>query len=282
MGDDPLAVTTGITSPSAPAGAVDEHGAGQGSLGGSPGGVESGQAQVDHHVVNGGSEPGVPAPSGSVGDGNGLTAPGSPGVSPSLAALTAPDADLTGSGPVAVSTSPEISAAVPDPMESEGRNGLAAPEADEAVVASAAPTAGAASGSGVDSCGGGDAGHDPSSAGGSLAGPSPSVLPTNSTPSPSNFTPSPSGIEAAKARAPPSSASHDTYAYEEEQERVAMLKALHQPMRKWFNQDGGAMRARYGNFPLFWQVTRWRVVVGQKRCRSRDVALESVRGSPCP
>lgn len=36
-----------------------------------------------------------------------------------------------------------------------------------------------------------------------------------------------------------------------------MLKNLHQPMRKWFNKDGGAaMRERYGNFPLFWQVRR--------------------------
>lgn len=34
-----------------------------------------------------------------------------------------------------------------------------------------------------------------------------------------------------------------------------MLKNLHQPMRKWFNKDGGAaMRERFGNFPMFWQV----------------------------
>ncbi|CAM9546627.1 unnamed protein product, partial [Ectocarpus sp. 8 AP-2014] len=68
----------------------------------------------------------------------------------------------------------------------------------------------------------------------------------------SQFSFVPVAIETPTARAPP--ASEDTYAYEEEQERLTMLKNLHQPMRKWFNKDGGAaMRERYGNFPMFWQ-----------------------------
>ncbi|CAN0476269.1 unnamed protein product, partial [Ectocarpus sp. 12 AP-2014] len=68
----------------------------------------------------------------------------------------------------------------------------------------------------------------------------------------SQFSFVPAAIETPTARAPP--ASEDTYAYEEEQERLTMLKNLHQPMRKWFNKDGGAaMRERYGNFPMFWQ-----------------------------
>lgn len=69
------------------------------------------------------------------------------------------------------------------------------------------------------------------------------------------FTPSVIDIQAAVARPVASFALGDTYAYEEEQERLAMLKALHQPMRKWFMEDGAAMRERFGNFPLFWQVS---------------------------
>lgn len=69
------------------------------------------------------------------------------------------------------------------------------------------------------------------------------------------FTPSFTDIQAAVARPVASSALGDTYAYEEEQERLALLKALHQPMRKWFMEDGAAMRERFGNFPLFWQVS---------------------------
>lgn len=66
--------------------------------------------------------------------------------------------------------------------------------------------------------------------------------------SPFVFTPA-----VLQTSAAPASNSQDTYAYEEEQERLTMLKNLHQPMRKWFNQDG-TMRQKYGNFPLFWQV----------------------------
>lgn len=65
----------------------------------------------------------------------------------------------------------------------------------------------------------------------------------------------PTVIQAHVARAPPASSSEDTYAYEEEQERLALLKSLHQPMRKWFNEDAAAMRARFGNFPMFWQAS---------------------------
>lgn len=62
----------------------------------------------------------------------------------------------------------------------------------------------------------------------------------------------PSVPAAAPAAAP---ASQDTYAYEEEQERVAMLKNLHQPMRRWYNEDYATNRARFGNFPMFWQAS---------------------------
>lgn len=67
----------------------------------------------------------------------------------------------------------------------------------------------------------------------------------------------PTVISATTARVPPASSSQDTYAYEEEQERLTMLKNLHQPMRKWFNEAGNeALRPRFGSFPLFWQVCR--------------------------
>lgn len=52
----------------------------------------------------------------------------------------------------------------------------------------------------------------------------------------------------------PASNPDDTYAYEEEQERLSMFKGLHQPMRKWYNEDYATNRARFGNFPMFWQV----------------------------
>lgn len=58
----------------------------------------------------------------------------------------------------------------------------------------------------------------------------------------------------APVPAPGTVASQDTYAYEEEQERLAMLKSLHQPMRRWYNEDYATNRARFGNFPMFWQA----------------------------
>jgi hypothetical protein len=46
--------------------------------------------------------------------------------------------------------------------------------------------------------------------------------------------------------------SQDNYAYEAEQERLAEMKVLHQPMKKWY---AGQARAepKWGAFPLFWQ-----------------------------
>lgn len=60
----------------------------------------------------------------------------------------------------------------------------------------------------------------------------------------------PTVIYPNASRAP--SNSQDTYAYEEEQERLAMLKSLHRPMRQWFNEDP-ALKEKHGIFPMFWQ-----------------------------
>lgn len=60
----------------------------------------------------------------------------------------------------------------------------------------------------------------------------------------------PTVIYPNASRAP--SNSQDTYAYEEEQERLAMLKSLHRPMRQWFNEDP-TLKEKHGNFPMFWQ-----------------------------
>jgi splicing factor 1 len=46
--------------------------------------------------------------------------------------------------------------------------------------------------------------------------------------------------------------SQDNYAYEAEQERLAEMKGLHQPMKKWYARQAGA-EPKWGAFPLFWQ-----------------------------
>uniref|UniRef100_A0AAV1UK97 Branchpoint-bridging protein n=1 Tax=Peronospora matthiolae TaxID=2874970 RepID=A0AAV1UK97_9STRA len=44
----------------------------------------------------------------------------------------------------------------------------------------------------------------------------------------------------------------DEYQYEEQQERKAMMKSYHHPMKQWFRQRP-QLEAKYGVFPLFWQ-----------------------------
>jgi hypothetical protein len=48
-------------------------------------------------------------------------------------------------------------------------------------------------------------------------------------------------------------AGQDTYHYEAEQERLAELKGMHQPMKIWYAKVGGVKIARWGGFPGFWQ-----------------------------
>ena len=90
----------------------------------------------------------------------------------------------------------------------------------------------------------GDGGLPPTEA--AAAAPAVASLAAGGVPKP--FTPT--VIQPNTLRAP--SNSQDTYAYEEEQERLAMLKSLHRPMRRWFNEDL-ALRERHGSFPMFWQ-----------------------------
>ncbi|CAI5703474.1 unnamed protein product [Peronospora effusa] len=44
----------------------------------------------------------------------------------------------------------------------------------------------------------------------------------------------------------------DEYHYEEQQEKEAMMKIYHHPMKQWFRQRP-QLEAKYGVFPLFWQ-----------------------------
>ncbi|TFJ87948.1 hypothetical protein NSK_001294 [Nannochloropsis salina CCMP1776] len=46
----------------------------------------------------------------------------------------------------------------------------------------------------------------------------------------------------------------DTYAYEEEQERKALLQSLHGPMKTWFHGgEASSIKERFGPYPTFWQ-----------------------------
>ncbi|TMW63264.1 hypothetical protein Poli38472_002205 [Pythium oligandrum] len=52
-------------------------------------------------------------------------------------------------------------------------------------------------------------------------------------------------------------ASVDEYGYEEEQEREAMMKTYHHPMKTWFRVNPH-LTETYGQFPLFWQdLKKW-------------------------
>ena len=51
---------------------------------------------------------------------------------------------------------------------------------------------------------------------------------------------------------PAAAAADDAYSYEAEQERDALHKTLHKPMKIWYKGDAG-MKAAHGSFPLFWQ-----------------------------
>lgn len=44
----------------------------------------------------------------------------------------------------------------------------------------------------------------------------------------------------------------DEYSYEEQQEKEAMMKSYHHPMKQWFKQRP-QLETKYGAFPLFWQ-----------------------------
>lgn len=44
----------------------------------------------------------------------------------------------------------------------------------------------------------------------------------------------------------------EEYDYEEQQEREAMMKSYHHPMKQWFRQRPH-LEAKYGTYPLFWQ-----------------------------
>ncbi|KAL3667888.1 hypothetical protein V7S43_006769 [Phytophthora oleae] len=44
----------------------------------------------------------------------------------------------------------------------------------------------------------------------------------------------------------------DEYNYEEQQEKEAMMKSYHHPMKQWFKQRP-QLETKYGAFPLFWQ-----------------------------
>ncbi|CAM9847277.1 unnamed protein product, partial [Discosporangium mesarthrocarpum] len=70
-------------------------------------------------------------------------------------------------------------------------------------------------------------------------------------------------VLAVQSRPPVNPA--DTYAYEEEQERLAMLKVMHQPMRKWYSGDP-SLRERFGQYPMFWQdLSGWQHLKEVKR-----------------
>ena len=45
----------------------------------------------------------------------------------------------------------------------------------------------------------------------------------------------------------------DTYQYEEEQERLAMMKQLYLPMKSWFLALDKSFIEKYDNFPAFWR-----------------------------
>ncbi|KAM3568706.1 hypothetical protein VYU27_009179 [Nannochloropsis oceanica] len=46
----------------------------------------------------------------------------------------------------------------------------------------------------------------------------------------------------------------DTYAYEEEQERKALLQSLYGPMKTWFHGgEASSIKERFGPYPSFWQ-----------------------------
>ena len=50
----------------------------------------------------------------------------------------------------------------------------------------------------------------------------------------------------------------DVYKYEEQQERRALLKSMHQPMKSWFNSLPQTFTQKFGTFPLFWQdLEQW-------------------------
>ena len=57
--------------------------------------------------------------------------------------------------------------------------------------------------------------------------------------------------------APAKMTQEDTYAYEEEQERLAMMKLNFQPMKKWYNHQL-SLSTQHGGFPMFWQdLAQW-------------------------
>ena len=55
----------------------------------------------------------------------------------------------------------------------------------------------------------------------------------------------------AIARGVRSTESEDTYKYEAEQERKAVLQGLHAPMKKWYLRAD--LEPEFGRFPMFWQ-----------------------------
>ncbi|RLN84984.1 hypothetical protein BBJ28_00003105 [Nothophytophthora sp. Chile5] len=60
-----------------------------------------------------------------------------------------------------------------------------------------------------------------------------------------------SSEQPAQAEKTQHNAVPDEYHYEEQQEREAMMKNYHHPMKQWFRQKPSL--AKYGPFPLFWQ-----------------------------
>jgi splicing factor 1 len=57
---------------------------------------------------------------------------------------------------------------------------------------------------------------------------------------------------AAPVATEPKAKTEDGYHYEEEQEREAMMKNYHVPMKQWFRQNP-ELADKYGALPLFWQ-----------------------------
>ncbi|DBA03621.1 TPA: hypothetical protein N0F65_006800 [Lagenidium giganteum] len=63
------------------------------------------------------------------------------------------------------------------------------------------------------------------------------------------------GVNEASSNSTPgkgNASAQDEYSYEEEQEREAMMKSYHHPMKQWFRENA-ALQDKYGAFPLFWQ-----------------------------
>jgi hypothetical protein len=81
----------------------------------------------------------------------------------------------------------------------------------------------------------------------------------------------------------------DVYEYEEEQERLAMLKNIFLPMKLWYNKNIDYFKEKYGDFPLFWQdLQKWEnqrviqkiyLVCAERSDRNEEVDIKSIENA---